>query len=60
MQKPVDTGTQTYWIEGMPAEGIRDFKALTGSQTYWLNGTPEENLFLLTNAETGKFFLLFE
>lgn len=60
MTPPVNEGQQTYWLNGLPTEGQRNVKTLTGSNTYWLNGVPEENIFLLTNADTGKFFLLFE
>lgn len=60
MQPPVDVGQQTYWLNGLPAEGLKNKSAGTGSQRYWFEGLPEENLFLLTNQDTGKFFLLFE
>lgn len=60
MQPPVDTGQQTYWNNGLPAEGLKNKTANPGSERFWFEGTSEENLFLLTNQDTGKFFLLFE
>lgn len=56
----VDPGTETYWLDGLPFDGIRNFKTMTGSQTYWLDGVPETSIFQLTNQDTGKFFMLFE
>jgi len=68
MNKPIDEGKQTYWLEGLPSDGLRNPRALTGKNTYWLNGNSggtnggggDGSLFTLTNADTGKFFLLFE
>lgn len=68
MQQPVDTGQNTYWQDGLPSDGLRNPHALTGTNTYWLNGNSgasgggggDGSLFTLTNADTGKFFLLFD
>jgi len=60
MQQPVNTGDETYWLNGLSDEGLRNFVTNPGREKYWFEGVSEENLFLLTNADTGKFFLLFE
>jgi hypothetical protein len=53
-------GNETYWLNGIAFEGVRDQLSLTGSETYWFEGQPEQNMFPLNNLDTSKFFLLFE
>lgn len=57
----VDTkGDQKYWFEGQPFEGLRLQASQVGSQKFWADGHPAEDITPLLNADTGKFFLLFE
>ena len=51
---------QTYWIDGLPFSGIKHQPANTSEVKYWIDGLPVESIFPPTNADTGKFFLLFE
>lgn len=53
-------GDQKYWLDGHPAEVLRLQATQVGTQKYWFEGQPAENLTPLQNADTGKFFLLFE
>lgn len=53
-------GSETYWIEGEPFQGVRNPPTKTGTEKYWVNGLTEENLTPDQNSDTGKFFLLFE
>jgi hypothetical protein len=53
-------GNETYWIEGVPFQGIRVQTTKTGNQTYYLNGETAPELFPYNNQDTGKFFFLFD
>lgn len=53
-------GNETYWIEGIPFQGIRNQSTKSGSQTYYVNGETISELFPYNNIDTGKFFFLFE
>lgn len=53
-------GNETYWIEGVPFQGIRVQSTKTGSETYWINGEATSELFPFNNIDTGKFFFLFD
>ena len=53
-------GQETYWINGISFEGVRNSATNTGDETNWFQGKSEENLFPANNGDTGKFFLLFE
>lgn len=53
-------GDTKYWIYGGPFEGLRFQPTHTGENKQWFEGAPEQNLFPQNNADTGKFFLLFE
>lgn len=53
-------GSQKYWINGEPFQGVRLQSTHTGNQKNWFEGLPVEDLIPDNNADTGKFFLLFE
>jgi hypothetical protein len=53
-------GNETFWIEGVPFQGIRVQTTKTGSEKYYLNGEVTSELFPYNNIDTGKFFFLFE
>lgn len=53
-------GSEKYFIEGETFEGIRNQPTQTGTEKYSVNAFSEENLFPPNNADTGKFFLVFE
>lgn len=74
MIAPIDEGKNTFWVDGLPSHGLRNPRAFPGKNTFWMNGNSggtgtgtagagssgDGNLFTLSNADTGKFFLLFE
>lgn len=53
-------GSETYWIEGQPFQGVRKQNTKPGSETYWMNGEAIIELFPFNNIDTGKFFFLFD
>jgi hypothetical protein len=38
-------GSQLYWFNGLPFQGVRSASAETTTLTYWFNGLPEQVLF---------------
>lgn len=53
-------GDQKYYIDGHPFEGVTFEPAQTGTQKYWFEGEPAVDMTPLSNAVTGKMFLVFE
>lgn len=53
-------GDQKYWINGETFNGIRYQPSKVGDEKYYFEGLTEENLMPANNADTGKFFLVFE
>jgi len=43
-------GSQTYWFNGLPFQGLKSASADTATLKYWFNGLPEQALF---PAEAG-------
>lgn len=39
------SGSQTYWFNGLPFQGVRSASADTTTLKYWFNGLPEQALF---------------
>lgn len=53
-------GSETYYIDGVTFQGVRNEAVNTGTEISWFEGKSEQNLFPLNNGDTGKFFLMFE
>lgn len=47
-----DTGSQTYWFNGLPAEGLDKTGNDPGTQKFWLDGLPAEYIFPVTVVVT--------
>lgn len=44
-QNQSNTGSQKYWFDGLPAEGIQKLTNDTGTQKFWFDGLPAEYTF---------------
>lgn len=53
-------GDEKMNINGETFEGLRFQPTKTGDEKYWVDGLSEQNLTPLQNADTAKFFLVFE
>lgn len=54
-------GNETFWFNGLPAEGIKTTALLTtNSEGYWVDGAAEEYIYKIDNSQTGRMFLIFE
>ena len=38
-------GSQTFWFNGLPFQGVKKAGTDTDTLTYWFNGQPEQALF---------------
>lgn len=55
MSAPADaSGTQIYWIDGVPFLGLKKASTNTSALTYWLDGQPVEALFFEGGTFTGS------
>jgi hypothetical protein len=39
------SGSQKYWFNGLPFQGVKKAGTDTDTLTYWFNGSPEQALF---------------
>lgn len=53
-------GTEIYWIDGVPYEGLRFEPSKIGTMKFWMDGLTVVELTPLQNFDTGKMFLIFE
>jgi hypothetical protein len=53
-------GSELYWLNGHPYEGVRLEASVPGNEKFWVEGSPAPDQPPPTNADTGKMFLEFE
>ena len=46
-------GSQTYWFNGLPFQGVKKAGTDTDTLTYWFNGLPEQALFPETAGDSA-------
>lgn len=51
----VDTGTQKFWFDGLPADGLQNTNDI-GTQKFWFDGLPEG--YIYPSGISTNFMLL--